>query len=439
MNNTPKSMDRFETTRGKVTRIGEQKVHLALEIPGAEGSLSAAVEQTAADAALLFVSALLENEVEQRVGGRYEHHSGREVYRWGVEKGYMVIAGKKVPIPRPRIRSAEGEKTLECYARLQSEDAMTERVFRQVIAGISTRNYEGVVDGLLDGYGISKSSVSRQWIHATQADLSHMMERRLDDRDLVAIMLDGVGIKEVLLVVALGVDREGRKHVLGLWQGKTENAEVCKALLNDLIERGLDPNAPYLFTVDGAKALTAAIRDIFGKSAQIQRCLQHKRKNILSHLPQFSCRSISKRLSAAWNMMSYKKAKTELLSLVKELDKTCPEAAASLREGLEETLTLHRLHLPHSLRVCLRTTNLIESCFSLVRYFCKNVKRWRSSQMTQRWASSSLLQAEKRMGRIKGYRDIPYLASALSAPPLKARATEAETSSSPVDRKETAA
>jgi len=265
------------------------------------------------------------------------------------------------------------------------------------------------------------------------------MERRLDDHDLVAIMLDGVRIKEILLVVALGIDPKGQKHVLGLWQGDTENAEVCKGLLNDLIERGLDPNGPYLFTVDGSKAFPCAIRDIFGESAQIQRCQQHKRGNVLSYLPQFSRRSISRRLSAAWNMKSYKEAKGALLSLAKELDNTCPDAAASLREGLEETLTLHRLHAPHALRVSLRTTNLIESCFSLVRVFCKNVKRWRSPQMARRWAGCSLLQAEQRMGRINGYRDIQYLASALSAPHLSGRGTEAETSSSPVDRKEAAA
>lgn len=439
MNNTPRSMGWFETVRGRVTSIGEEKVHLALQIPDTDGSLVVAVEQTAADATLLFVSALLEDEVNQRVGGRYEHDADREVFRWGFEKGYMVMAGKKVPIIKPRIRSDKGEETLERYTRLQSGDGMTERVFRHVIAGISTRDYEGVVDSLLDGYGVSKSSVSRQWIQATQAELSHMMERRLEQLDLAGIMLDGVGFKDILLVVALGVDRGGRKHVLGLWQGDTENAEVCKGLLNDLIQRGLDPSGRYLFTVDGAKALTSAIRDIFGESAQIQRCLQHKRQNVLSYLPQFSRRSISRRLSAAWNMKGYKKAKEAILSLAMELEKICPEAAASLREGLEETLTLHRLAVPHALRVSLRTTNLIESCFSLVRAFCKNVKRWRSPHMVRRWAGSSLLQAEQRMVRVKGYDDIPYLVSALGDPSFNARAADAESPQSPIDRKEAAA
>ena len=258
-----------------------------------------------------------------------------------------------------------------------------------------------------------RSSVSRQWKAATAKELARLMERPLGELDLVAIMLDGVHFHDYTLVVALGVAADGEKHVLGVWDGATENSAVVKALLDDLVERGLDTSRHYLFVLDGSKALRKGVRSVFGSQALVQRCQIHKERNVLDHLPEGHQSTFRRALRAAWGMKDHDKAKAELLKIVSKLDALSPGAAASLREGLEETITIHRVGVPVELRRVLRTTNPIENIFARTRELCRNVKRWRSAGMALRWASSMLLYAEKKFRRIVGYRKMSELVRAL--------------------------
>jgi transposase-like protein len=261
---------------------------------------------------------------------------------------------------------------------------MRKSVMRNMVLGISSRNYEEAVTDFIKGYGIKKSSVSRHFVKATAEQMREFLERDLSGLDLVAIFIDGIEFKGHLLVVALGLDKGGKKHVLGLWQGATENAAVCMSLLEDVARRGLDVGKDYLFVLDGSKALRSAVAKMFGSDATVQRCHQHKRRNVLDHLPKEHKHSIDARIGAAYKMVDYHAAKKSLELTVKHLEKLNPSAAASLKEGLEETLTIHRLGVTGLLRKTLQTTNPIESCFSVTRTITGRVKRWRGDDMVQR-------------------------------------------------------
>jgi transposase-like protein len=392
----------------------ERSVRIDLPIGELLGDLRAAVDDFAGEAGLKLMLTLIAEEVEQRAGRRYEHNGQRGAHRWGWEDGYVAWGGRKVPIERPRLRDRRGrEVALDRYGRFQEDGAMQRDVARRVLAGVSSRKYGRVLEDLCDGYGISKSSVSRQWQAASAEALRQLCERRLEELDLAVVMLDGIHFGEFLLVAGLGIDTAGRKHVLGLWQGTTETAEVVGGLLDDLVGRGLDPQKKYLFVLDGGKALAKAVRAKFGVEVLIQRCQVHKQRNVLGHLPPRYHRRFGGRLKAAWNMKDYATAKRELEALVKELAELNPSASASLEEGLEETLTLHRLGVPTMLRVSLRSTNPIESCFSTTRQTAKHVKRWRTADQAWRWSGTGLLEAEKRFKRVKGYQGMSVLSVAL--------------------------
>jgi transposase-like protein len=290
---------------------------------------------------------------------------------------------------------------------------MRQAVSPRVLAGVSTRDYRGVLDAVCDGYGIERSSVSRHWKAASMAELRRLMERPLGELNLVAILIDGIEFHGFLLVVALGIDAVGRKHVLGLWPGATENTEVVQGLLADLLRRGLRTDQPYLFVLDGSAALHKAVQKTFGRRAVVQRCQVHKERNVLGYLPPENHATVRQRLRAAWGLKKYADARAALVKLVEYLAELSVSASRSLEEGLEETMTLHRLGVPESLRRTLRSTNPIESCFSTTRELCQNVKRWRSEEMTQRWAATMLLQSERRMRRIKGHRELPIVIAGL--------------------------
>jgi transposase-like protein len=389
-------------------------VQLSLPIAEILAGLSDQVEALGAEAGLLVIQALLDEEVERRAGVRYHHAEGRSAVRWGRDEGYVTYAGRKVPIERPRVRSADGREVgLERYALFQKNGRLERAVAQRVVRGVTMRDYEGVIDDVCDGYGIRKSSVSRHWKTASAAQLAQLLERPLSQLDLVAILIDGIEFHDFLLVVALGIDSGGRKHVLGLWPGASENAEVSKALLEDLVRRGLATDRKYLFVLDGSKALRKAVEACFGQRAQVQRCQVHKERNVLAHLPEAYHASVRQRLRAAWGLRRHEEAQRSLAKLVGYLEELSPSAAASLREGLEETLTLHRLGVPELLRRTLDSTNPIESCFSRARKLCGNVTRWRSQEMAQRWAGAMLLEAEKRFKRVKGYREMAVLIQAL--------------------------
>jgi transposase-like protein len=374
-----------------------------------------AIEQTASQAGLLMMKALIDDEVEQIAGARYAHQTERQATRWGHDEGQVIFAGRKVALPRPRVRSVEGrEIPLRRYQAFAHPQRMQEAVSQRILRRVSTRDYAGVLEDVCDGYGIQKSSVSRHWKAASSQQLQQLLERPLRDLDLCVLFLDGKEFRDFTLVVALGVDRQGRKHVLGLWSGATENAEVCGALLDDLIARGLSVDKPYLFILDGAKALKKAVVSRFGIKAMIQRCRVHKKRNIQKYLPKKYHGMLSLKLRMAWGMTEYNKALQELRKVHDWLASINQAAAESLDEGMEETLTINRLGLPPQLRRLFSSTNIIESCFSRAGDLCRGVKHWRDGNMAQRWAGTVLLEAESRFRRIQAYSQFPVLINALT-------------------------
>ena len=354
--------------------------------------------------------ALLQAEADAICGPRYKNDPNRQFYRWGSQPGYVCIAAVKTPITRPRVRAKSGgEVQLETYKMLRNEDALCEETLNLVLVGVSCRNYAAAVEAVC-GRGVSASSVSRRIRRAAAEGLRELMERDLSRLDIVAVVIDG----KVLggghtVIVALGVDAEGRKWVLGVWPGATENAEVVKALLEDLLRRGLKAEEGLLFVVDGSRALRKAIREVFGDKAVVQRCVRHKMENVLSHLPDRWRVEAERRLKAAWGMEGYEEAKEAMDGVLRWLRRLNEGAARSLEEGLEETLTLHRLGVRGELRRSLRTTNLIESCLSLGERICGRVSRWRDVSQVMRWCGLWLLEAERRMRKVRGWRGLMEL------------------------------
>ena len=348
-----------------------------------------------------------------KTGGRSPRHQpdpGSSCLRWGRQPGYVVFAGQKVAVERPRVRTRQGEEVLlDSYVRLQHDGRRQRAVREGIVAGLTSRNYHRAVDSVLEGYGIEKSSVSRQFVAASAAQLKQLCEKKLDALDLVAILIDGIHLGKQVLVVALGLETSGKKHVLGLWQGATENTTVVKELLEDLVARGLNPERRYLFVIDGAKALRAAIERVFGARAEVQRCQMHKRRNVKEHLPKSAQGDTDRRIRNAYAMTSYAEAKAELGKIFRQLERINPSAARSLEEGLEETLTVHRLGVGTLLRRTLVSTNPIESCLSTVERVARNVKRWRAGDHALRWTATGLLEAERTFRKVKGYRELELL------------------------------
>jgi transposase-like protein len=369
------------------------------------------IEAVSAELGLKIMHRYMEQEIERRCGP----WGGQSHYRHGTQPGYVVFHGRKVALQRPRLRrKAAGEAALESYRLFQQDGRMQRAVARKLIRQVSTRNDAGAIEDCLEGYGIGKSSVSRHWKMATAAELEKLCQRPVPAR-LVALLLDGQSFRGEPLIVALGVDEQGHKHVLGLWHGATENSTVARALLADLRERGLDTERALLVVIDGAKALYKAVKEVFGERALIQRCRVHKLRNVLEHLPKEKQRQAAWRLRGAWAKPSAQAALQELRATVKWLDPISPSAARSLEEGLEETLTLHRLGINELLRQSLSSTNLIESCFSRTAAWTRRVKRWRNGQMVMRWGAAALLVAEAGFQRVRGYAHLPGLKAALVA------------------------
>jgi transposase-like protein len=390
-------------------------VRLPLPLVEVWEELQAEVERQAGEVGLRILRALLEDEVTQKVGPPHHPHPAARALRWGRQPGYAVFGGQKVALERPRVRTRDGEEVeLESYRKLQQDGRMQRAVAERIVCGLSTRKYRRAVQATLDGYGIRKSSVSRHFVRATAEQLHALCEKKLEELNLVALLIDGIEFKGQTLIVALGVEENGSKHVLGLWQGATENATVCTALLEDLVARGLSGQRRYLFVLDGSKALRAAVEKVFGARAEVQRCQLHKRRNVRDHLPEDCRADYDRQLRNAYAMTRYEDAKAALEKLFRQLERINPSAARSLEEGLEETLTLHRLGVSTLLRGSLSTTNIIESCLSTVRHVARNVKRWQGGDHLARWTAAGLLEAEKKFRRVKGYRELQELAAKLN-------------------------
>jgi putative transposase len=332
----------------------------------------------------------------------------------------MTLGGRRVPVRRPRMRTADDDQELpaKTYEYFADRDPLTRAVMDRMLAGVSTRRFARVgepvgTDVEESSSATSRSSVSEMFVERTATALSELMGRRLDDVRLAVMMLDGMEIAERCHVVALGITTEGVKIPLGLWEGSTENATLARTLLADLVDRGLDPEQAILFVIDGGKALRRAIRDVFGEHALVHRCHRHKERNVCDLLPERDRDQVRARMRAAWALPDAELAEQRLKLLAGELDRTWPDAAASLREGMAETLTLMRLGIPSQLARTLCSTNPCESMIEIVRYTQRNVKRWRDGDMRRRWTAAGMLVAEQQFRRIIGYRDLAKLVIAI--------------------------
>lgn len=400
-----KSTKKFEVVGAK-----QLAVHVPLPLVEVWEELQPEVEHLTGLAGLKIIRAVIEDEVTRRVGPRHRPDLESNCVRWGQQPGYVVFSGQKVAVERPRVRTREGaEVQLDSYARLQHDGRRQRAVREGIVAGLTSRNYRRAVQSVLDGYGIEKSSISREFVQASAAQLKKLCEKKLDGLDLVAILIDGIHLGKQVLVVALGIETTGKKHVLGLWQGATENTAVVKDLLEDLVARGLNTERRYLFVIDGAKALRSGIERVFGARAEVQRCQIHKRRNVKEYLPKNAQGDYDRRIRNAYAMTNYTEAKAELEKIFRQLERVNPSAARSLEEGLEETLTVHRLGVGELLRRSMATTNPIESCLSTVERVARNVKRWHGGDQPLRWTATGLLEAERKFRRVKGFRDLQNL------------------------------
>jgi putative transposase len=393
----------------------EENPNLQMIFPMTEvvGLLQEGVGHLIREAGLALMSLVMEEEVRHRAGDRHQQHPGRRAHRWGKEAGYCVVDGQKVPIERTRLRTPEHrEQRLGSYEMFQRSGPMEHAVWDKLMRGLSTRNYGAVVKDFREAYGVEKSAVSENFIASSREKLQELMERPLGELRLCAVLIDGTPFRDRQMMVALGINVDGRKTVLGLREGATENAAVVSELLGDLAARGLDFGVPRLYVLDGGKALAAAVRRHAGEAALIQRCQVHKRRNVIDHLPEEHKSAVRRKLQNAYAMSEYSDAKRALERLHRELMELNPSAARSLEEGMDETLTVHRLRV--QLRRTLASTNVIESAFSMVETVCRNVKRWRAGDHIERWVGSGLLVAERQFRKVQGYREIPARLTALA-------------------------
>ncbi len=395
----------------------EQNPNIQMVLPLAEivSLLQQGVGNLLRQTGLELMHLVMDEEVKSLAGERHQQHEGRRAHRWGKEDGYCVVDGQKVPIRRTRLRSPDQrEQRLGSYELFQRRGPMQAGVWDKMMRGLSTRNYGAVVKDFHNSYGIEKSAVSENFIEASREKVKELMERPLGELKLCAVLIDGTPFKDRQIIVALGIGCDGTKTVLGIREGATENMAVVNALLSELVERGLDFSTPRLYILDGGKALHAAVRRHAGEAAFIQRCQVHKKRNVVDHLPEEHKADVKKKLQNAYAMVDYTEAKRALERLHRELMDLNPSAARSLEEGMEETLTVHKLRIPAQLRRTLCCTNVIESAFSIVDTVCRNVKRWRPGDQIERWVGSGLWVAERQFRKVIGHRQIPLLLASMA-------------------------
>jgi putative transposase len=366
------------------------------------------------------IEAMLVADAGQLCGKRYERRCKRKAYRWGQTPSEISYHGGKAAVLRPRVRERGGaELELASWRAMKDADLMSHWAFNQMLIGVATRKYARSVrlpDGDLAGQAkraTTRSSVSRRFVALSTAKLKEWLAADLSGFDLLVIQIDGLHVSDHVLVAAIGIDGAGDKHVLALAEGATENAAVVKAVLADLVERGLQPDIARLFIVDGAKALSRAVRDTFGRFALIQRCQVHKGRNIIERLDPSLHAGVKKVLRQAWDSPTAEQAERVLRNLARRLDHDAPGVSASIHEGLDEMLTVIRLGLPDQLRRALGCTNAIESLMAVLRQVCRNVRRWRNARMALRWTGAAMLEAKKTFRRLKACKQLPVLRTAL--------------------------
>jgi len=395
----------------------EQNPNVQMVLPMADivGLLQQGVGHLLRQAGLELMNLVMDEEVHHLAGERHPQHAGRRAHRWGKEDGYCVVDGQKVPLQKTRLRTKDKrEQRLGSYELFQRSGPMQAGVWDKMMRGLSTRNYGAVVKDFQDAYGIEKSAVSENFIEASREKVKPLMERPLGELRLCAVLIDGTPCKDRPMIAALGIGCDGTKTVLGIREGATENTAVVSSLMSELVERGWDFSTPRLYILDGGKALHAAVRRHAGEAGLIQRCQVHKKRNVVDHLPDEYKADVRRKMQNAYQMADYADAKRALDQLHRELMDLNPSAARSLEEGMEETLTVHKLRVPDQLRRSLASTNVIESAFSIVETVCRNVKRWRTGDQIERWVGSVLLVAERQLRKVIGFRQIPLLLSSMA-------------------------
>ena len=394
-----------------------EEIALALtDIAGAarEGLLAMSVA-----AGMAVMQALFEAEIAEVAGPKGKHDPDRAAVRHGSGRGSVTLGGRRVAVDRPRARTLDGhEVPLVSYTHFAAEDVLTRVVMERMLAGVATRRHARVAEPVgtvvdKEAKSTSRSAISRRFVKQTETALAELMARDLTGEDIKVLMLDGEHMAERCVVVALAITADGTKKPVGLWDGSTENKTVVRSLLADLVERGLTVDDGLLVVIDGAKALSAAVREVFGAKALIQRCTLHKRRNVADHLPDKEQAWVDAKLVKAFAHPDPDTGLANAKRLATQLEKSYPSAASSLREGLEEMFTVARLGIDGRLAKTLTTSNPIESMISIARTTNRNVTRWRDGQMVLRWTAAGMLNAERSFRRIKGYKQMPQLVDAL--------------------------
>lgn len=367
--------------------------------------------------AVLLAKLLMNAEVIEKVGDRYERNADRDCVRWGKQAGSVLVLEQRVPVEKPRIRTKGGwsEIELTTYEQLNSKEFLNEQATAKLLSGVSTRRFGKTLEKVVRGRGVGRQTISQRGIEEMSNQLQDFQNRSLEGADIVVVFADGIHLGDTVFVTAVGIDSAGKRYVLGFEPGSTESAGVCRGLLSNLIERGiLNEAGGYLFVVDGGKGLQKAIKEVFGGRAEIQRCTVHKARNVKEKLPKNMHQEFHHRFNSAYNENTLTAAQKGFSDLRNWLLLTRRSAAAnSLLEGQQQLLTLHRLGVRGTLRRSLCTTNCIESVFSAARYYSRNVKRWRKEEQMERWLATGLLEAEKKLRKLPGYTNLKYLKQAL--------------------------
>lgn len=403
----------IEVLKGKTKKtLGEPHVMRLEDYQGFPMDTKVELIKNLIPLGLMHVNELLQEEVTQLSGERYQHQpGGKEMGRHGTNPGTVKLAGQKIPIKVPRVRNhrTDREVPLLVMEKLKDEGELNNLLLKRVLHGISCRNYESAAESVPGAIGLSPSTTSRSFIQATERKLRSFNERDLSLNDFIVIWVDGKTFEQDAMIAAMGLTMDGRKMPLGIVQAGTENKKVIMEFVQGLMDRGLKTEQGLLFVVDGGKGILSAVKEVFSEKALIQRCQWHKRENVVSYLPKSEQEEIRRKLQRAYEKPTYQEAKTALFKIRDELQERNISAAKSLEEGFEETLTLHRIGVFEFLGRSLKTANCIESLFSQVERKCRKVCHWKNSSQKMRWLATCLLDMEGRLRKIAGYKHLPLL------------------------------
>lgn len=427
---------RVVSTSDTAEQLRELNVELPAEIQLALGDIAAVAREgllaMSVAAGMAVMQTIFDSEMAAVCGPRGRHDADRTATRHGRENGSVVLGGRRVPVTRPRARTTDGhEVPLTAYHLFASEDQLSTVVMERMLVGLATRRHGAAAEPVgvaveQSASATSRSAISRRFVAQTRTALAEILARDLAPLEVKVLMIDGEHIAEHCCVVALAITADGAKVPVGLWEGSTENATVARHLLADLVGRGLDVEDGLLVVIDGAKALSSAVRDVFGAKAAIQRCTVHKRRNVAEHLPESERDWVDLKLVRALNNPDAAAGLRDAKALATALERKHPGAAASLREGLPELFTVARLGITGTLAKTLTSSNPIESMISIARTTNRNVTRWRDGQMVLRWTAAGMINAQRSFRRVKGYKQMNDLIAALRrhAHPISGRTTE---------------